>query len=141
VQVSSTGALSLKSVPERMVLIGAGVIGLELGSVWSRLGTEVTAVEFMGHIGGLGIDMGISKLFQKTLKKQGLKFMMNTKVMAADKQADGSVTVTVEDKKGKSSEIECDVVLVCVGRRPVTEGLGLENVGMCRTRHGALLST
>jgi len=128
--VSSTGALSLKSVPERMVLIGAGVIGLELGSVWSRLGTEVTAVEFMGHIGGLGIDMGISKLFQKTLKKQGLKFMMNTKVMAADKQADGSVTVTVEDKKGKSSEIECDVVLVCVGRRPVTEGLGLENVGI-----------
>ena len=128
--VSSTGALALKEVPKRLVLIGAGVIGLELGSVWSRLGAEVTAVEFLGHIGGMGIDMGVSKLFQKTLKKQGIKFQLNTKVMAADKQPDGSISVTVEDKKGKTSELEADVVLVCVGRRPVTEGLGLENVGI-----------
>jgi len=128
--VSSTGALSLKEVPERLVLIGAGVIGLELGSVWSRLGSKVTAVEFMGHIGGLGIDMGISKVFQRSLKKQGLDFKLNTKVTGAQKQPDGTVKVMIEDKKGKTSELEADVLLVCVGRRPVTNGLGLESVGI-----------
>jgi dihydrolipoamide dehydrogenase len=128
--VSSTGALSLKKVPDKLILIGAGVIGLELGSVWSRLGAEVTAVEFLGHIGGMGIDMGVSKLFQKTLKKQGIKFMLNTKVMGAEKQPDGTIKVQVEDKKGKLSELDGDVVLVSVGRRPYTEGLGLDNVGI-----------
>uniref|UniRef100_A0A0K0DPU0 dihydrolipoyl dehydrogenase n=1 Tax=Angiostrongylus cantonensis TaxID=6313 RepID=A0A0K0DPU0_ANGCA len=78
--ISSTGALSLKAVPKKMVVIGAGVIGLELGSVWQRLGAEVTAVEFLGHIGGLGIDMEISKAFQRTLAKQGMKFLLNAKV-------------------------------------------------------------
>ena len=128
--VSSTGALSLKKVPERLVLIGAGVIGLELGSVWSRLGSEVTAVEFLGNIGGMGIDMGVSKLFQKTLKKQGINFKLNTKVMGAVKQPDGTIKVQIEDKKGNASELDADVVLVSVGRRPYTKGLGLENVGI-----------
>ena len=82
--VSSTGALSLKEVPKRMLVIGAGVIGLELGSVWKRLGTEVTAVEFLGHVGGMGIDMDISKQFQRSLKKQGMKFKMSTKVNSAE---------------------------------------------------------
>ena len=81
--VSSTGALSLKEVPQKMILIGAGVIGVELGSVWSRLGSEVTAVEFLGHVGGMGIDMEISKNFQRIMTKQGIKFKLGTKVTAA----------------------------------------------------------
>ncbi|CAG2100083.1 unnamed protein product [Medioppia subpectinata] len=128
--VSSTGVLSLDKVPQRMVVIGAGVIGLELGSVWSRLGSEVTAVEFLGHIGGLGIDAEISKSFQKILTKQGLKFKLNTKVTAAVKQG-GSVQVSIESAKGGGQEtLECDVLLVCVGRRPYTENLGLEELGI-----------
>ncbi|KAK6042752.1 pyridine nucleotide-disulfide oxidoreductase [Cooperia oncophora] len=87
--ISSTGALSLKAVPKKMVVIGAGVIGLELGSVWQRLGAEVTAVEFLGHIGGIGIDMEVTKLFQRILTKQGMKFLTNTKVQV--KKNDGSV--------------------------------------------------
>jgi len=129
--VSSTGALSLKQVPEKMVLIGAGVIGVELGSVWSRLGTEVTAVEFLGHIGGMGIDMEISKNFQRVMTKQGLKFKLNTKVTGATKKADGKISVAVEGvKDGKTSELEADVLLVCVGRRPYTQNLGLEELGI-----------
>merc|ERR1712012_654234 len=81
--VSSTGALSLSKVPEKMILIGAGVIGVELGSVWSRLGTQVTAIEFLGHVGGMGIDMEVSKQFQRICTKQGLKFKLNTKVTGA----------------------------------------------------------
>ena len=81
--MSSTGALSLKEVPQKMILIGAGVIGVELGSVWSRLGSEVTAVEFLGHVGGMGIDMEISKNFQRIMTKQGIKFKLGTKVTAA----------------------------------------------------------
>jgi len=129
--VSSTGALSLKKVPEKMVLIGAGVIGVELGSVWSRLGTEVIAVEFLGHIGGLGIDMEISKNFQRIMTKQGIKFKLNTKVTGATKTADGKISVSLEGAKdGKTSEIEADVLLVCVGRRPFTQNLGLEELGI-----------
>ncbi|NXF18686.1 DLDH protein, partial [Rhodinocichla rosea] len=89
--VSSTGALSLKKVPEKMVVIGAGVIGVELGSVWQRLGADVTAVEFMGHVGGMGIDMEISKNFQRILQKQGFKFKLNTKVTGATKRPDGKI--------------------------------------------------
>ncbi|KAG9510219.1 Dihydrolipoyl dehydrogenase, mitochondrial, partial [Fragariocoptes setiger] len=128
--VSSTGALSLERVPEKMILIGAGVIGLELGSVWSRLGSQVTAVEFLSHIGGQGIDMEISKSFQRTLTKQGLKFKLNTKVLKADK-VDGQIIVTIEDNKTKKTEtLECDVLLVCVGRRPFTQNLGLQQLGV-----------
>jgi len=128
--ISSTGALSLEAVPKRMVIIGAGVIGLELGSVWSRLGTEVTAVEFLGHVGGLGIDSEVSKLFERTLKKQGFKFKLKTKVVSASKTGSG-IQVNVEAAKGgKPETIECDVLLVCIGRRPLTSNIGLENVGI-----------
>ncbi|KAI8511717.1 hypothetical protein Bbelb_108170 [Branchiostoma belcheri] len=129
--VSSTGALSLKSVPERMIQIGAGVIGVELGSVWSRLGSKVTAVEFLGHVGGMGIDMEISKGFQRILKKQGMDFKLNTKVVSASKRDDGVVEVKVESVKGDKAEtLECDVLLVCIGRRPYTNNLGLEDLGI-----------
>ena len=134
--VSSTGALSLKEVPEKMILIGAGVIGVELGSVWSRLGTQVTAVEFLGHVGGMGIDMDIAKQFQRIMTKQGLKFKLNTKVMSAKKEG-GKIKVSVEGvKDGKAEEMEADVLLVCVGRRPYTDNLGLEEVGIERDDRG-----
>lgn len=111
-------------------MIGAGVIGVELGSVWSRLGAEVTLVEFLGHVGGMGIDMDIAKNFQRILQKQGLKFKLSTKVMGAEKSG-GRVLVNVESAKGdKQEQIECDVLLVCVGRRPYTENLGLEELGI-----------
>ncbi|KAH8982306.1 dihydrolipoyl dehydrogenase [Lactarius hatsudake] len=128
--VSSTGALSLQKVPEKMVVIGGGIIGLEMGSVWSRLGAEVTVVEFLNSIGGVGIDEEISKQFQKSLTKQGLKFKLSTKVLSAEKK-DGKVVVTTEAAKdGKQDSLEADVVLVAVGRRPYIQGLGLENVGV-----------
>lgn len=135
--ISSTGALSLPEVPKKMVVIGAGVIGVELGSVWQRLGAEVTAVEFLGHIGGLGIDMECSKIFQKSLQKQGLKFMLETKVTSATKQG-SSISVAVESVKdsSKKQELECDVLLVCVGRRPYTENLGLDSVGIKTDQKG-----
>lgn len=134
--VSSTGALKLKQVPKRMGLIGAGVIGLELGSVWGRLGAEVTAIEFLSSIGGAGIDQEVSKSFQKILTKQGFKFLLGTKVVAASKSGSG-VTVSVENvKDGSKQELEFDVLLVSVGRRPYTEGLGLENVGIVKDDRG-----
>lgn len=129
--VSSTGALSLEKVPEKMIVIGGGVIGLELGSVWSRLGAEVTVVEFLSQIGGLGIDGEIAKKFQQTLTKQGLKFKLNTKVMAAKKLSDDQVEITIEPAKGGAAEtLSSNVLLVSVGRRPYTEGLGLEELGV-----------
>ncbi|XP_063610917.1 dihydrolipoyl dehydrogenase, mitochondrial-like [Penaeus indicus] len=136
--VSSTGALKLKSVPEKLILIGAGVIGLELGSVWSRLGAQVTAVEFLGSIGGLGIDAEISKNFQRILTKQGLKFKLSTKVLSASKQGD-KIMVSVEGvKNGKKEELECDTLLVCVGRRPYTTNLGLEELGIEKDEKGRI---
>jgi len=129
--VSSTGALSLKKVPERLVLIGAGVIGVELGSVWQRLGSQVTAIEFLDNIGGLGIDLEIAKTTQRSLTKQGMKFKMGHKVISAEKNADGTIKVNVEKNKGgKKEEIECDALLVSVGRRPFTNNMGLEEVGV-----------
>ncbi|ESO88886.1 hypothetical protein LOTGIDRAFT_219043 [Lottia gigantea] len=128
--VSSTGALSLAQVPKKLILIGAGVIGVELGSVWQRLGAEVTCVEFLGHVGGMGIDMEVSKNFQRILAKQGIKFKVNTKVLGATKQGD-QIKVKVEGVKDqKTEELECDTLLVCVGRRPYTEKLGLENISL-----------
>merc|ERR1719460_3059805 len=92
--VSSTGALSLQKVPEKMVVIGGGVIGLELGSVWGRLGAEVTVIEFMDTIGGVGIDADVAKNFQRILKKQGMNFKMKTKVMSAERVGDKAVIKT-----------------------------------------------
>jgi dihydrolipoamide dehydrogenase len=134
--VSSTGALSLKKVPQRMVVIGAGVIGLELGSVWGRLGAEVIAVEFLNSIGGVGIDAEVAKSFQKILQKQGMQFKLGTKVIGASRNGD-SVTVSVESvKDGTKEDIECDALLVSIGRRPYTQGLGLENVGIALDDRG-----
>jgi dihydrolipoyl dehydrogenase len=128
--VSSTGALSLEKVPEKMVVIGGGVIGLELGSVWSRLGAQVTVIEFQDSIGGPGADAELVKQFKKVLEKQGLKFEMGTKVSSVEKN-NGKVSLKAETKSdGKTKEFEADVVLMCIGRRPVTTGLNLEAIGV-----------
>ena len=125
--VSSTGALSLSKVPEKMVVIGGGVIGLEMGSVWSRLGTEVTVVEYLDKILPT-MDADISKEFKKILEKQDIKFKMSTKVNGAKTSKNG-VSLDIESN-GKAESMKADVVLVAVGRKPYTEGLGLENVGI-----------
>lgn len=128
--VSSTGALSLSAVPKRFVLIGGGVIGLEMASVWSRLGSEVTVVEFTGRIAA-GADTEVAKEFQKVLTRQGLKFQLNSKVTSAAVRPDGVVDVTVEDAQGGNArKLEADVVLVAVGRRPYIDGLGLKEAGV-----------
>ncbi|KAJ2916181.1 hypothetical protein MD484_g4241, partial [Candolleomyces efflorescens] len=137
--VSSTGALDLQKVPEKMVVIGGGIIGLEMGSVWSRLGAEVTVVEFLGSIGGVGIDDEVSKQFQRLLAKQGLKFKLNTKVLSAEKR-DGKVFLKAEAAKGgKEETLEADVVLVSVGRRPYTDGLNLEAAGVELDNRGRIV--
>lgn len=137
--VSSTGALSLAKVPKNLTVIGGGVIGLELGSVWSRYGAKVTVVEFLNSIGGVGIDGEVAKNFQRTLQKQGVKFKMGTKVMGADKQADGTYKVSMENvKNGKQESLDADVIMVCVGRRPYTQNLGLETCGIETNKQGQI---
>ncbi|MBL4802665.1 MAG: dihydrolipoyl dehydrogenase [Emcibacter sp.] len=133
--VSSTGALSLPKVPKHMVVIGGGVIGLELGSVWKRLGAEVTVVEYMDRITP-EMDGEVSKTFQRILKKQGFKFKLKSKVTGV-KVTKTSVSVAVEPAAGGDAEqIKCDVVLVAVGRKPYTEGLGLKEAGVTLTDRG-----
>ena len=127
--VSSTGALDLKRVPEHLLVVGAGYIGLEMGTVWRRLGAKVTVVEFLDRVTP-GMDNEVSKEFQKILAKQGMSFKLGTKVTAVDTSGE-AVKVTVEPAKGGTPEtIACDAVLVSIGRRPYTEGLGLEGVGV-----------
>jgi len=126
--VSSTGALLLEKVPKKLAVIGGGVIGLELGSVWARLGAEVTVIEFMDRLCPT-MDTELITAFQRSLKKNlKFKFKLETKVAAADVRKDG-VTLTLESG-GKSEQFEADVALVAVGRRPRTEDLGLEKVGV-----------
>uniref|UniRef100_A0A8D2QBV7 dihydrolipoyl dehydrogenase n=1 Tax=Zonotrichia albicollis TaxID=44394 RepID=A0A8D2QBV7_ZONAL len=109
------------------------------GSVWQRLGADVTAVEFMGHVGGMGIDMEISKNFQRILQKQGFKFKLNTKVTGATKRPDGKIDVAVEAAAGGKAEVlTCDVLLVCIGRRPFTKDLGLEEMGIELDKKGRI---
>ncbi|TDZ18325.1 Dihydrolipoyl dehydrogenase [Colletotrichum orbiculare MAFF 240422] len=128
--VTSTGALSLGKIPESLVVIGGGIIGLEMASVWSRLGTKVTVVEFLNQIGGPGMDAEISKSAQKILKKQGINFKTSTKVISGDKSGE-NVRLDVDAAKGgKAETLEAEVVLVAIGRRPYTGGLGLENIGL-----------
>ncbi|OGE49650.1 hypothetical protein PENARI_c020G01854 [Penicillium arizonense] len=137
--VSSTGALALTEVPKKMVVIGGGIIGLEMASVWSRLGAEVTVVEFLGQIGGPGMDAEIAKQAQKILGKQGIKFKTGTKVTKGD-DSGATVSLQVESAKGgKEETLDADVVLVAIGRRPYTEGLNLENVGIEKDDRGRLV--
>ena len=128
--VTSTGALNLDKVPGKLVVIGAGVIGLELGSVWARLGSQVTVVEYLDRILP-GMDSEVARQFQRMLQKQGMEFKLSSKVSGVDKQDDGSLKVKVEPAKGGAAEsLDADVVLVAIGRKPYTEGLGLDIVGV-----------
>lgn len=169
--ITSTGAIALDKIPETMVVIGGGIIGLEMASVWSRLGTKVTIVEFLGQIGGPGMDTEIAKAAQKLLKKQGMDFKLNTKVVGGDKTGD-KVKLEVDAAKGGKpesvrisllslcsapsagitsafgetriltwidSQLDADVVLVAIGRRPYTQGLGLENIGMELDERGRVI--
>ena len=136
--VSSTGALSLPEVPKRMVVIGAGYIGLELGSVWSRLGSEVTVVEMLDRVAP-GLDGEVAKQLQRTLAKQGLAFKLGTKVVSVDGNGK-TLKLTLEPAKGgKQETLECDVVLVAVGRVPNTQGLGLAEAGVKTDNRGRVI--
>ncbi len=135
--VTSTGALALERVPERLVVIGAGAIGLELGSVWSRLGAEVTVVEILDHILP-GMDREIGKAAQRVLRKQGLRFELATKVASVEAGPAGVTLQTEPAAGGAGKPLEAEVVLVAVGRRPFTEGLGLEELGVARDERGFL---
>ncbi|KAI0978157.1 hypothetical protein GJ496_007544 [Pomphorhynchus laevis] len=128
--VSSTGALSLNAVPNQMLVIGAGVIGLELGSVWSRLGSKVTVIEMLDSIGGLNIDKEVSTHLLRILKRQGLQFRLESKVEQVQEQPGGTISVKCSSKKGTIDDLNCDVLLVCAGRRPYCDNLGLEELGV-----------
>jgi dihydrolipoyl dehydrogenase len=136
--VSSTGALVLDKVPERLLVVGAGVIGLELGSVWRRLGSDVIVVEFLDRILP-GIDNEVCRQFQRILERQSIKFKLSSKVTAVD--ANGkTLKASVEPAAGGAAEtIEADVVLVSIGRVPFTEGLGLEGVGVRTDNKGRVM--
>ncbi|MBO9402938.1 dihydrolipoyl dehydrogenase [Shimia sp. R9_3] len=133
--LSSTGALSLGSVPEHLVVIGAGVIGLELGQVWSRLGSKVTVVEYLDRILP-GIDGEIAKLAQRALSKRGIKFQLGRKLTGIEKTDAGLALTLDRVGKDKREALEADKVLVAIGRRPVTRGLGLEALGITQDSRG-----
>lgn len=138
--VSNVGALSLKAVPKKLVLVGAGVIGLEMGSVWARLGSEVTVIEYLDRILPPA-DAEIAKEAQKIFAKQGLTFRLGTKVTGAEKLK-SKVKLTVEPAKGGSAEtIEADVVIVAIGRRAYTDGLGLDTAGVTTDKRGVVQVT
>jgi dihydrolipoamide dehydrogenase len=133
--VSSTGALSLDKVPAKLLIVGAGVIGLELGSVWKRLGAEVTVVEFLDRILP-GMDGEIARQFQRILEKQGFKFKLGAKVTGVDTSGK-SLAAKIEPAAGGAQEsLDADVVLVCIGRVPYTEGLGLQEAGVALDNRG-----
>lgn len=133
--VSSTGALSLDKVPSSLLIVGAGVIGLELGSVWHRLGAKVTVVEFLDRILP-GMDGEIAKQFQRILEKQGFTFKLGAKVTAVDTSGKTLVAKVEPAAGGAAETIEADVVLVCIGRVPYTEGLGLKDAGVALDNRG-----
>ncbi|KAA2236853.1 dihydrolipoyl dehydrogenase [Salinarimonas soli] len=136
--VSSTGALTLETVPGKLLVIGAGVIGLELGSVWRRLGAEVTVVEYLDRILP-GMDVEIGKQFQRILGKQGMQFRLSTKVTGVETTNAGA-RVTLEPAAGGTPEtLDVDVVLVSIGRVPYTDGLGLEGVGVAKDDKGRVV--
>ena len=133
--VSSTGALALKSVPKRLLVVGGGYIGLELGSVWRRLGSEVLIVEFLDRITP-GLDGEIARQFQRILARQGMKFQLSTKVVGVETAGD-ALRISVEPAAGGERQVvETDIMLVSIGRRPYTDGLGLEGAGVSRDGRG-----
>jgi dihydrolipoamide dehydrogenase len=136
--VSSTGALDLPAVPKKLLIVGAGIIGLELGSVWRRLGAQVTIVEFLDHILP-GIDSELGKQFHRILQKQGIAVRLSSKVTAID-TASKTLKVKVEPATGGAAEmLDADIVLVAIGRVPFTEGLGLEEVGVRKDNRGRVV--
>ncbi len=135
--VSSTGALELKKVPDHMVVIGGGYIGLEMGSVWRRLGAKVTVVEYLDRITP-GMDGEVSKQFQRILEKQGMEFKLGYKVTGTEDTRKGVKVLVEPAAGGKAESIDADVVLVSVGRRPYTDKLGLENIGLATDERGRI---
>ncbi len=132
--VTSTGALELAAVPKELVVVGAGVIGLEIGSVWSRLGAKVTVIEYLDRILP-GMDAEVAKQFQRILEKQGFSFRLGAKVTKVETGKKGGATLTVEPSAGgEASTLSADIVLVAIGRRPNTDGLGLEGAGVATER-------
>ncbi len=136
--ISSTEALTLSAVPKKMVVIGAGAIGLELGSVWMRLGADVTVIEFAGKIAG-PMDAGLSDRLLRILQKQGMKFILGAKTTGAEVKKSIAVVQFETVKDGAKNSIEADVVLVAVGRKPYSEGLGLEELGIAKDPRGFVL--
>lgn len=136
--VSNTGALKLSKVPKTMIVVGGGVIGLELGSVWARLGAQVTVIEYANRIGA-GMDLDCMKVLQKNLEKEGMKFMLSTKVTGSKVTSSG-VDVTFEAlADGKAGEMKADVVLVSTGRKPFSTGVGCEELGITKDPQGRIL--
>jgi len=135
--VTSTGALSLPKTPKKMVVIGAGVIGLELGSVYARLGAEVTVVEYLDVITP-GMDGEVQKTFQRILKKQGMNFVMGAAVQKVDKTKTKAKVTYALRKDDSEHTIDADVVLVATGRKPYTDGLGLDALGVTMTERGQI---
>jgi len=133
--VTSTGALELGKIPKKMVVIGAGVIGLEMGSVYARLGSEVTVVEFMDNVCP-GMDLDVSKTFARTLKKQGLKFVMGAAVQRVETTKTKAKVHYKLKKNDKEDMLDADVVLLATGRKPFTDGLGLDALGVALTPRG-----
>ncbi len=136
--VSSTGALALTTVPKRLLVVGGGYIGLELGSVWRRLGSEVLVVEFLDRITP-GLDGEIGKQFQRILQKQGVKFLLSTKVTGVAKNGD-TLRVNVEGSNGEKQTIETDIMLVSIGRKPFVDSLGLAEVGVALDPRGRVVT-
>ncbi len=137
--VSSTGALEAKKIPKKLAVIGAGVIGLEIGSVFSRLGSEVTVIEFLDHITP-GQDKEVSRNFQRILNKQGLNFLLNSAVQSVEKSKTKAKITYSDRKSNEEISIDADMVLVATGRKPYTTGLGLENTGVVTSDRGFVLT-
>lgn len=135
--VSSDNAIAFDAVPKKIVIVGAGAIGLELGSVWQRLGSDVTIVELLPRI-AITFDHEISKLAERIFKKQGIKFELDAKVTGMKK--DGKTVLLTAEKEGKVLEFPADKIIICVGRKPYTEGLGLEAVGIERDKQGRIIT-
>ena len=135
--ISSTGALSLEKVPQNLVVIGGGYIGLEMGSVWARLGSKVTVIEFLDHITP-GMDREISKEFEKILTKQGIKFKLNSKVTTVKTLQDKLMVQFMNNNTKAQENLECDKALVSVGRKPYTEGLNLSKIGVKKDDKGRI---